>query len=239
MEVIPSIYILDGKVVSLYKGKIEQKETYYESPAKMLEDFVNDGAKEIFFLDLNGSKDGALVNEEIIKAAVKQFPDIKFYVAGGIRTESLIDKLFDYGVTYVVIGSSSEDQVPALIQKYTPEKLFFGIKAQGSKLLSSIADRKGSQIDVLDYAIKLEEMGAQNIIYADLASQGTLTQPNYDEVDRLILATSLNVYTQGGISMYKTLSLLAKIGTKGVLIGKAFYENKLSLKECLKYFKYN
>ena len=90
MEIIPSIYILDGKVVSLYKGKIEQKETYYKSPKEMTENFAKEGAKEIFLLDVNGASDGSLHNEELILEIIKDLPEVKFYLGGGISNESLI-----------------------------------------------------------------------------------------------------------------------------------------------------
>ena len=229
MKIIPSIYILNGKVVSLYKGKVSQKETYYQSPQEMVEKFVDAGAKEVFLLDLNGSTDDKLLNENKILPIIKSFPDTNFYIGGGISNERLLDKLFNLGVKNIVLGTSARAKYKNIISNFPIDKIFFGLKSLGDKVIIKEKD-KVTTFDVLNYAIELEEMGAKNVIYADIASQGTMTQPNYDEVDRLILATNLNVYTQGGIGSYKIIKLLDKIGTKGIFIGKAFYENKLPLR---------
>lgn len=235
MEINPVIYILDGKCVSLYKGDFKQKTEYPKKPQNYVKEYVKDGAKRVLIVDLNASQKLKIVNKKIIKEIVEEHPDLEVQYTGGLRDMTEIDTAFEeLGIKKIIIGVSGLPVIPKAIQKYGADKIYSGIKAKDKHVISEYTSTD-NPYEVFDFAQELPNLNIGNLFYHDIWSEGTLIHPNYDEVERVIKTTDLNVYTGGGISKIKHLNLLRKIGVKGVYIGKAFLENILSLKEITLY----
>ena len=142
--------------------------------------------------------------------------------------------MVDVGANQVVLRSPKLEFVEKAIQTFGPEKIIIQIFANRMEL---IEDREKKRVDdyteVVDYAEKLVELGVKTIMYKDKRSEGILTNPNYDKIDRLFLTTGddLKIYSSGGISAPHHLKLLKKIGASGAMIGKALFERKISIRE--------
>lgn len=232
MEIIPVIYILDGLCVALYKSNFDQKQTYFKSPLQLALGFEKGGAKKIMLADLNGKMKKTFEQREIFQQIIKSLK-IPVLVVAGFTTIPEIEEAFGIGASQVVIRSPKQTFVKEVIQKFGPEKIIIQLQAKRSQLIDGEKTSPDQGIDVVDYAESLVPLGVKTIIYKDESSEGTLIHPNYDEIDRLYLTVGkdLKIYSSGGISDAEHLKLLKKIGAAGAIIGKAFYERMLSIKE--------
>jgi len=232
MEIIPAIYILNGKCVALYKSSYEQKETYFKTPLQMARSFEREGAGKVYLVDLNGKINNTFQQKDTVREIAENL-NIPVLVEAGFNTLEDIQAAFDMGISQVVIRPVSTYLVKTAIQKYGAEKIMVLIQAKGGGMIGVEPKSYEEAVDVVDYAESLVPLGVKTVVYKDERSEGTLIHPNYDEVDRLVLVTGtdLEIYVSGGISEVKHLKLLKKIGADGAVIGKAFYEKMLTIKE--------
>jgi len=241
MLIIPTIYIWNKQSVAVYKGDITHIEKYRRSPMQFAESFINDGAKNIYIVDLNSSRNPDPqdpmhgVNKELIAEMKRKIdPSCELILGGGIRDENEVKMFFETGIDKVVLGVSAEGIYKKSIEIYGADKIIVGVQAKGDEVKTD--EKRNFPLRVIDFAEKLPEYGVTRILYKDIFKEGTQVNPNYDEIDRLLIMTSLKVYVSGGISKIKHLQLLKKIGVHAAIIGKAFYENELSLRECVQEF---
>jgi phosphoribosylformimino-5-aminoimidazole carboxamide ribotide isomerase len=230
MEIIPAIYILDGRCVALYKSSYEQKETYFKSPLEMARYFEKQGAEKIYLVDLNGKKDNTFGQKEIVKKIADEL-NIPIIIEAGFNSMDEIQQAFNLGISQIVIRPMANHLIRPAIQKFGAEKIIVLIQARGGELIDGVKNRPEEEIDVVDYAESLVPLGVKTVVYKDEKSEGTLIHPNYDEVDRLFLITGkdLKIYVSGGISEEKHIKLLKKIGASAAIIGKAFYEKLITI----------
>ena len=224
MEIIPTIPIFNGQTVGFYKGDSAQKEVFRKTPLNYAKQFVRQGAKSIYIVDLDAA------NEKIIKE-IKSQVDVELICAGKIRDMEKVKELFDAGIGRIVLGVSAEPIYKEAIEAYGEEKIIIGIKAKGDEVLTSV--KRHFPLRVIDFAEKLSEYGVKFVLFKDMFKESTQVGPNYDEVDRMLRMTELKVYASGGIGKKKHLETLKRIGTEGAVIGKAFYDHKLDLEELL------
>lgn len=234
MLIIPAIYILDGKCVTLYKGSIEQKDIYGKSPLEFAEDFILKGASTIFLIDLDASEFNKDTNHELIEKIRKQV-DVNLILAGRIRKMEEVDMWLEKGFNQVVLGVSAKPVYKEAIDKYGPEKIIVGIKSKGDEVQTELETK--FPIRVIDFAEKLPSLGVERVMFKDIWKEGTQIGPNYDEVDRMIQMLSLKVYVSGGIGKHKHLKLLNKINTYAAVVGKAYYENQIRISENITEFE--
>ena len=238
MEIIPVIYILDGRCVALYKGSYEQKATYMKSPIHMARFFEKEGAKIIHIVDLNGRKEGGTIQKELLQHLILEV-QIPLQLEAAFSSLEAIRIAFGFGISKVVLRPRAYHIIQEAIRSFGPEKILVEIQAKGSMVTIPIpeisaGDTKTS-LDIVDFAENLVTMGVKNIIYKNEYTEGTMINPSFDEVDRLIGVTGqdLNIYLSGGIGELKHLALLKKIGTTGAIIGKALYEKHFTFREAL------
>ncbi len=224
MEIIPALYILKGQIVALYKGSLEQKDTYRKSPLDFAKEFIRDGAQKLFVVDLDKSEFGTDENMQLLRD-IRSEISVPIICGGGIRTIEAIDECFDDGMNQVILGVSAENVYKEAIQKHGADKIIIGIKAKGDEVLTDV-ERK-FPLRVIDFAEKLPEMGVTQVLFKDIWKESTMIGPNYDEPDRMLRMLPLEVYYSGGIGKEKHLKILKEIGVKGAVIGKAFYEREI------------
>jgi len=232
--VIPAIDIRNGKCVRLRRGKIAEEKIYSDNPVEMALRWANEGAKLLHVVDLDGAFAGRPVNFELvlkIAAAVK----IPVQTGGGLRTAGQIEKILEGGVKRAVIGTSacrSDWEAEALIKKFG-EKLAIGIDAR-----NGLAQTKGwtatTSINAVDLAVKLAKLGAKTLIFTDTGRDGTLAGPNVPEIEKFCRAVDCDVIASGGVSGPEDIARLQALklpNLRGVIVGKALYEGKFSLKD--------
>jgi phosphoribosylformimino-5-aminoimidazole carboxamide ribotide isomerase len=237
MLIIPALYIENGKAVTLYKGHDNaQKKTYSRSPLNIAKDFASRGAGLIQLIDLDGSRAGAPQNLKLIQKIATE-TGTKIEVGGGIRTLEDIDALMQRGISRVILGVTARNIIPAALEKYGPDRIVFGIKAKRNMIVDSDSLSENSD-QVIDIAKSVAELGVKHIVYKDLEKQGTLYHPNYDDVDRLIIALpDVYIYSSGGIASMEDFNILSGIGAAGVVACRAFVEYKINLREVLRNYQ--
>ncbi len=255
MEIIPAISILKGHCVALYKGSYEQKSTYFKTPLEMLHHYERAGAKKIQITDLDGCESCKFEQRDLMQKLAAS-SSVPLQLESGFKTLEEIATAFTFGYQKIVLRFCAYPIIKEALAQFGPEKIIISIQGKRGELIETVSasqtvdaadnsaglPRSSAQLssqtlveakDVVDFAEELIPLGVKEVIYKDQFSEGTLIHPNYDEVDRLFLITgqSLKIYAAGGISEIKHLLLLKKIGASGAIIGKAFSEKMLSLKE--------
>jgi phosphoribosylformimino-5-aminoimidazole carboxamide ribotide isomerase len=230
MLIIPGLYIYKGKTVSFYKGyDNEEKTVYYESPLKIAKQFKNAGAANLHIVDLDGSFANTPKNQKIILDIVRQLKLI-VQVAGGIRTIEDIENYLDNGVDKVILGYGAMNIVKNALTKYGKDRIYAGIKAKKNIIDTDEVLEKA--LEVNHAAKQFEKLGITNIIYKDLEKEGTF-HPNFDEVDRLLIAVKSKIHVSGGIGKINDIKIMKRIKVEALIICRAFLEGKLRFKECL------
>lgn len=237
MDVIPAIDLLNGQCVRLYQGDYNQSQVFAEDPVTMACAWVEQGAKLLHLVDLDGAKTGEPVNLPAIARIVEAI-DIPVQVGGGLRTRGQVADLFGMGVQRAILGTIAIEQpelVGELCQLY-PGQIVVGIDAREGK----VATRgwlETSEVAAVTLGQQIASMGAAAIIYTDIQRDGTLEGPNLSQLREMAEAVTVPVIASGGVSsMTDLLSLLAlePMGVSGVIVGKALYTNNVSLSEAIR-----
>jgi phosphoribosylformimino-5-aminoimidazole carboxamide ribotide isomerase len=236
MNIYPAVDILKGKAVRLKQGRADDV-TIYGQPLEMAERWFNAGAQWLHVVDLDGAFGGAPANHDIIAQIARTLPKLRVQVGGGVRSMAVIENLFAAGVQRAVLGTSAVND-----PSFTSEAL----KRYGDRIAIGIDARDGiarvsgwtetSQIGAIDLARKLEQEGARIVIYTDISRDGVLVGPNTESIKQMIDGTGLDVIASGGVSKLEDVRTLAAIRHSrldGVIIGKALYEQLLTLEEAL------
>jgi phosphoribosylformimino-5-aminoimidazole carboxamide ribotide isomerase len=237
MIIIPAIDIRDGNCVMLTQGKIEQETIYSKDPVFIAKLFQAKGAKRLHIVDLDGAFLGFPKNIDIIQK-IRAGVQIPIQVGGGVRNEKTVDKLVGMGVDYVIIGTIAiynPDVLRKAFDKYR-SKIMVAIDARENKVAIG-GWKETTSIDPEELAKKIKEMGVEEVIYTDIAKDGTMEGPNIEGIRRFLKASKLKVIASGGISNMedvKKLMELEKEGLSGIIIGKALYTEAIKLEEVLK-----
>lgn len=224
MRIIPAIYLSGGKVVSQYKALKESEEVLSEDPLKSARRFEKEGAKAIHIVGTEGSE----ANRGVAVLVAKN-TGLAVSYADGVLSQEIIEKLLAAGAAQVSLDQSCENLLAGALQKFGPEKIIFTIRAQ-----RNLVEGKPN-LDVVDYGKDLADKGVTQIIFRDTKSEGTF-HPNYDEVEKLVLNTSAKILSFGGVGKISDLEVLSKAGAYAAIISKAFFEGRLSVKECVERF---
>jgi phosphoribosylformimino-5-aminoimidazole carboxamide ribotide isomerase len=235
MEVIPAIDLLEGRCVRLYQGDYQQSQVFNENPLEVARDWQKQGATRVHVVDLDGAKQGKLVNLEVISAIVKAV-SIPVQVGGGLRDRLSLKKLFALGVERAIVGTVAVEN-PALLAELCqefPQKIAVGIDARKGK----VAIKGWSETSVVEATQLAQQIPSQAaaIIYTDIHRDGTLVGPNKEALRELANAVTIPIIASGGISsLTDLLSLLSlePLGVKGVIVGKALYTGKVNLTEAI------
>jgi phosphoribosylformimino-5-aminoimidazole carboxamide ribotide isomerase len=230
MLIFPAIDIIEGKVVRLTEGDYDKVKNYKVTPLQIAETFYNDGARHMHVVDLDGAKSGNADNSETIQKIVSKF-NMFIEVGGGIRNEEQIKKYIDSGVARVILGTvavKNFDFTQKMVAKYG-DKISVGVDATNQKVAIN-GWREVTNIDALNFCKRLEGIGVNHIIYTDISRDGQLKGTNLEIYKVLCQTLSLKITASGGITYLDELKKLKELNLYGAILGKALYENKLSLK---------
>lgn len=233
MQLLPAIDLKSGKAVRLYKGDFAKVSVVHEDPLAQAEVFGQAKMSYLHVVDLDGALEGKAVNATLI-AQIKKQAQMRVEVGGGIRTLAQIQAYLAAGIDRVIIGSmavKSPTFVKEALATFGPEKVVVGIDAKDG-LVATEGWVEVSQVTYLELAKKMVATGVQTIIYTDVDKDGTLTGPNFDHYRQLLRAVpNCQIIASGGVHAVEDLHELQQIGVAGVIVGKAFYEGKISLEE--------
>ena len=234
MEIIPAIDIKGGKCVRLFQGDYSQETVYFDDPVSVALKWESMGAQRIHLVDLDGAAAGEIKNLTVIEAIARQV-NVPLQLGGGIRDEVTVSTLLGVGVSRVILGTVAVEQpelVKSLCRKFGGA-IIVGIDARDG-MVATRGWLKGTGMKALDLGKRMMQLGAKRIIYTDIKRDGTLTEPNYGEIEEMVSRLKVNIIAAGGISALEHLKELQKLGVEGAIVGKALYTGNIDLKAALK-----
>ena len=234
MLILPAIDLRGGQCVRLTQGDYSQEKVYDSDPVKVALDFQDEGAKWIHIVDLDGAKSGEPQNWEALKSVLRAV-DCFVEVGGGVRSPETARRLLDLGATRVVVGTKLIDDPELAARMFAEfgERIVAGIDARNGQVAVS-GWTEQSKTSAVDLAKRMQSQGAKRIILTDISKDGMLTGPNLALLDEVSESVEIPIIHSGGIGVLADLNLLydrAKIRPEGVIVGRAIYEGRFSVKE--------
>lgn len=229
MIIFPSIDLKDGAVVRLKKGDFSSVHTVSGSAADTAAEYRKAGALWLHTVDLDGARAGIRKNADTIRMLACD-SGLKVEMGGGVRSEKDVEDVFEMGVERVVIGSAAVSD-PALVEwasKNYPGRVAVGIDALNGTVRVS-GWEKDSGLPFIDFAKKMESLGADTLIFTDISRDGMLSGPSTDALFELNDAVSCSVIASGGVTTIEDVRVLREGGLYGAIIGKAYYAGTIDL----------
>ena len=233
MEIIPAIDLRHGACVRLYQGDYGREEIFGEDPSAVARKWRDCGAALIHIVDLDGAAEGRLVNRDGI-TSIMDVEGVRLEVGGGIRTKEDAGWLFERGVERIVLGTAAVEDpalVTSLVAAY-PGAIVVSLDARDG-LVTTHGWLQGTSVRVSELCSRMFEAGVSRFVYTDVRRDGTMTEPNFEALERLVESTPASVTAAGGISTLEHLRRLKDVGASGAILGKAIYVGSIDLGEAL------
>lgn len=234
MEILPAIDLLGGKCVRLVQGRYDRVLKYERDPVECANCFRDAGAAWLHVVDLEGALSGHIVNFDALKRIAATGVRIEF--GGGVREEAAIQTALDAGAERVIIGTRAlEDWDWFKSVVYQPDfekKLSLGLDARLGKLAVH-GWTKETERAAIEVAEEVANWPLATICYTDIGRDGMLLGPNIEAIRALGSVSAVPVVAAGGVTDLEDVRRLAQLDLEGVVIGRAFYEQALDLKDVL------
>ncbi|GGG98842.1 1-(5-phosphoribosyl)-5-[(5-phosphoribosylamino) methylideneamino] imidazole-4-carboxamide isomerase [Polaribacter pacificus] len=237
MRIIPAIDIIDGKCVRLSKGDYNTKKIYNENPLEVAKEFEQAGITYLHLVDLDGAKASTIINYKVLEQIASK-TSLKIDFGGGLKSDKDLEIAFNSGANQITGGSIAVKNPIVFenwIEKYGADKIILGADfypdSSGGKIATN-GWQEESSLALIPFIKDYQQKGIASVICTDISKDGMLQGPSF-EIYKQILAhvKELKLIASGGISTFDELPQLAENGCEGVIIGKAIYENKISLKQ--------
>ena len=232
MLLIPALDLKDGRCVRLRQGDLDDATIFSEDPTAVARQWLEQGARRLHLVDLNGAVAGKPKNEALIKAIVAAMgEDIPVQIGGGIRDLDTIERYLDFGISYVIIGTAAVKD-PGFLHDACgafPGNIIVGLDARDGKVATD-GWSKLTKHDVIDLAKKFEDYGCESIIYTDIGRDGMLSGVNIEATVRLAQQVRIPVIASGGVTDLKDIEALCAVedeGIEGAILGRSIYEGTL------------
>lgn len=231
MDIIPAIDIIDGKCVRLTQGDYARKKEYSSDPLEIARQYEDHGIRRLHLVDLDGAKARKVINHVVLEQ-ITRHTNLEVDFGGGVQSEKDLQLVFELGASQVTGGSIAvrePETFKGWLQKYGADKIILGADAKDRKIAIS-GWQESTTTDVLDYISHYIEQGVRHVICTDVSRDGLLQGPAlslYEEI--LAHNPTVRLIASGGVSGVEDLHRLREIKVAGVIVGKAIYENKISL----------
>jgi phosphoribosylformimino-5-aminoimidazole carboxamide ribotide isomerase len=232
MRIIPAIDIIEGKCVRLTKGDYATKKIYNENPVEVAKEFEDNGIEYLHLVDLDGAKSQHIVNYKILEQIAAK-TNLKIDFGGGLKSDDDLRIAFDNGASQITGGSiavKKSEVFTGWFTKYGADKIILGADCINRKIATH-GWLETSEIDVIDFIQQYEKIGLKNTICTDVAKDGMLQGASVDLYQEILSKSAINLIASGGVSKIEDLFRLKEIGCEGAILGKAIYENRISLKQ--------
>lgn len=233
MYIIPAIDIIDGKCVRLTQGDYAQKTEYADDPVDVAQKFEQAGIKRLHVVDLEGAKASKLVNEATLRSITAN-TTLKVDFGGGVKSDEAIEMAFAAGAHQITAGSiavKNPDLVAAWIERYGADKIILGADVKDEKVAIN-GWQEDSGLDLFDFLRDFVKQNIQYCICTDVSKDGLLQGPAFELYQKIMDEfPDLKLIASGGVSNMDDLHRLNEMGVYGTIVGKAFYEGRISLEE--------
>ncbi|MFD2585661.1 1-(5-phosphoribosyl)-5-[(5-phosphoribosylamino)methylideneamino]imidazole-4-carboxamide isomerase [Croceitalea marina] len=241
MRIIPAIDIIEGKCVRLSKGDYNTKKVYNENPVEVAKEFQDHGIQYLHLVDLDGAKAKHIVNYKVLEQIASK-TNLKIDFGGGLKSDDDLRIAFDSGAGQITGGSiavKDKELFTGWITQYGSDRIILGADVLDEKVAISgwQEESKEELLPFIDYYLR---KGIQYVICTDISKDGMLEGPSFDLYKKILKETpNVKLVASGGISTFSELPRLEEIGCEGTIIGKAIYENRISLKQLETYILEN
>lgn len=233
MRIIPAIDIIEGKCVRLSKGDYNTKKVYNENPVEVAKAFEDAGIQFLHVVDLDGAKAKNIVNYKVLeRIATKTNLNIDF--GGGLKSDNDLRIAFESGANQITGGSiavKNPNKFESWIKQFGTNKIILGADCIDEKIAIN-GWQENSDLDVIPFIQKYVSKGINYVICTDISKDGMLEGPAFELYQSILKENkNLKLIASGGISNLNDLHQLKNIGCEGAIVGKAFYENKINIKQ--------
>jgi phosphoribosylformimino-5-aminoimidazole carboxamide ribotide isomerase len=245
LRIIPAIDIIDGKCVRLTKGDYSTKKIYNESPLEVAKEFEAAGIEYLHVVDLDGAKASQIMNYKVLEQIASK-TSLKIDFGGGLKSDKDLEIAFNSGAHQITGGSIAVKNsaiFESWIEKYGAQKIILGADFYPDNAGGKIATngwQEESTLELIPFIKGYQDKGIQYVICTDISKDGMLQGPSFEVYKKIISEVkNVQLIASGGISTFDELPRLAENGCEGVIIGKAIYEKKISLKQLEQYILNN
>lgn len=233
MLIFPAIDLLNGQAVRLYQGDYNKAESFGSNPAAFAQQFAQQGATHIHLVDLDGAKHGAPQNFEAARQIV-QASGLFAEFGGGVRTEETVHQCFEAGIRRVILGTAALKDAAftkKMLQTYGGS-IAIGVDARDGRVAVE-GWLSTSETDSFAFCKEMRALGAEYVIYTDIARDGTGKGSNLGAYSRLAEIDGLHITASGGVSSLQEIKELRAMGLYAAILGKALYAGTLHLGEAI------
>lgn len=233
MKIIPAIDIINGKCVRLTKGDYRTEKVYNENPLEVAKSFEGSGIKYLHLVDLDGAKANSIINGKVLEKIASE-TNLKIDFGGGIKTEKSVRMAFDLGANQITVGSIAAKK-PTLVydwlNTFGADKIMLGADVKNGKIaVNGWQDSTNVALD--DYVESYIDKGIRSVVSTDISKDGMLEGSSIELYYNLLKKfPEIKLIASGGVTSIQELNKLKEIGLDGAIIGKAIYENKITLKQ--------
>lgn len=233
IEIIPAIDVIDGKCVRLSQGDYNEKKVYNENPLEVAKMFEDAGIKRLHLVDLDGAKAKYIVNYKVLEQ-IAQNTSLIIDFGGGIQSDKDLDIAFSSGASMVTGGSIAvrdQELFNNWIDKYGPEKIILGADCKDHKIAVS-GWQESTQIDIISFIGSYKKRGIKKVVCTDISKDGMLAGTSVDLYKEILNNyPDLYLIASGGVSCAQDILDLEDANVPSVILGKAIYENRITLNE--------
>ncbi len=235
MLIIPAIDLKDGACVRLKQGRMEDDTVFSDDPIGVAAQWVEQGARRLHLVDLNGAFAGTPINGEIVRAIAQRWPALPIQIGGGIRSLETIEAYVQAGVSWVILGTKAVKE-PSFVReacKAFPGKVIVGIDAKDGWVATD-GWAEVSSIQAVDLAKQFKADGISAIVYTDIARDGMMQGVNVEATAKLARDSGLPIIASGGVTNLDDIHRLMAVkndGIVGAITGRAIYEGTLDLSQ--------
>ena len=229
-SIIPAIDILNGQLVRLTQGQYDHVESYAKTPQDMAKEFESFGVPRIHIVDLDGAKDGKLVNSDILRD-IRSIYSGKIEFGGGVRSVETVQYALDLGIDYIILGSLLIKNNSLALEIITtfPNKIIAGIDAKNGQVATE-GWIESSELPATELASYISQHPIESIIYTDIAKDGMMQGPNLDELTQMANASLKPIIASGGVRHRDDiLELKGQKNIMGCIVGKALLGGHVTL----------
>ena len=235
--VIPAIDIIDGKCVRLTQGDYSQKTIYNENPLEIAKQFESIGLSRLHLVDLDGAKAGAVKNWKVLEAIASNTALVIDF-GGGIKTEKDVNIVFNSGAALATVGSVAVKDKPLFthwLQQFGASKFLLGADVK-NEMITVGGWLETTNINIYDFIESYIALGVEQIFCTDVSKDGKLEGPAIELYKKIINQfPKLHLIASGGVATLQDIDALQSIGCKGVIVGKAIYENRIPISDLKHY----
>ncbi len=233
--ILPAIDIRGGQCVRLKQGDYARETVFGADPAAMARRWIEQGARFLHVVDLDGAREGRPVNGASIQAIVKAAGPVPCQLGGGLRTDADVAAALGWGLARVVIGTGALRDpawLEGICRKY-PNKIVLGLDAKNGRVATE-GWLHVSEETALEVARRCAHWPLAALVYTDISRDGMLQGPNFEALAEMARTVTLPVIASGGIRGADDVRRLAEIGLAGCIVGRALYEGSVQLKDLIR-----